>query len=285
MDIQPGQLVVLTGSLNSRKDAMLDLMTGYKPPASGSVAFDGQILNEYGARQLQRSTLYLPRRDVIYPLSARENILFGAHPGSEGDNMLVREAASLAGVSALQSKALEVPPFIAQSMSFNGVNAISPAALRELDLHSPSASAETLTPVEQEGIISYVLPVSLLPDYQNRFAGHALLLACSVHGAECEWSSWTASLPASLGNIYVEEYLLGVASTRRSSRAITYRRKSSRAPTGSCKCGCEKGDAESDGQLQGCRLGDCTSSESSTESSKARLREAASHERQWKRGV
>ncbi|KAL1677759.1 hypothetical protein EV122DRAFT_213510 [Schizophyllum commune] len=121
MDIQSGQLVVLTGSLDSRKDAMLDLMTGYKPPASGSVTFDGQMLTEYGARQLQRSTLYLPRRDDVYPLSARENILFGAHPGSEGD-VLVREAASLAGVSALleQSKALDGPPFVGQSMSLNG---------------------------------------------------------------------------------------------------------------------------------------------------------------------
>ncbi|KAL1713852.1 hypothetical protein EV715DRAFT_210828 [Schizophyllum commune] len=121
MDIQPGQLVVLTGSLDSRKDAMLDLMTGYKPPASGSVTFDGQMLTEYGARQLQRSTLYLPRCDVVYPLSARENILFGANPDLEGD-VLAREAASLAGVSALleQSKALDVPPFIGQSMNFNG---------------------------------------------------------------------------------------------------------------------------------------------------------------------
>ncbi|KAL1754815.1 hypothetical protein FB107DRAFT_291383 [Schizophyllum commune] len=121
MDIQPGQLVVLTGSVDSRKDAMLDLMTGYKPPASGSVTFDGQMLTEYGARQLQRSTLYLPRRDVIYPLSARENILFGAQPGLEGD-VLVREAAGLAGVSALleKSKALDAPQFIGQSMGFNG---------------------------------------------------------------------------------------------------------------------------------------------------------------------
>ncbi|KAL1685408.1 hypothetical protein GGG16DRAFT_129427 [Schizophyllum commune] len=121
MDIQSGQLVVLTGSVDSRKDATLDLLTGSKPPASGSVTFDGQMLTEYGARQLRKSTLYLPRRDVVYPLSARENILFGAHPGSEGD-MLVREAASLAGVSALleQSKAIDVPPFIGQSMSFNG---------------------------------------------------------------------------------------------------------------------------------------------------------------------
>ncbi|KAI4519809.1 hypothetical protein K525DRAFT_240949 [Schizophyllum commune Loenen D] len=121
MDIISGQLVVLTGSVDSRKDATLDLLTGSKPPASGSVTFDGQMLTEYGARQLRKSTLYLPRRDVVYPLSARENILFGAHPGSEGD-VLVREAASLAGVSALleQSKALDVPPFMGQSMSLNG---------------------------------------------------------------------------------------------------------------------------------------------------------------------
>ncbi|KAL1699661.1 hypothetical protein EV121DRAFT_215798 [Schizophyllum commune] len=121
MDILSGQLVVLTGSVDSRKDAMLDLLTGSKPPASGSVTFDGQMLTEYGARQLRESTLYLPRRDVVYPLSARENILFGAHPGSEGD-VLAREAASLAGISTLleQNKILDMPPFIGQSMSFNG---------------------------------------------------------------------------------------------------------------------------------------------------------------------
>uniref|UniRef100_D8PTW1 ABC transporter domain-containing protein n=1 Tax=Schizophyllum commune (strain H4-8 / FGSC 9210) TaxID=578458 RepID=D8PTW1_SCHCM len=121
MNIKPGQAVVLNGSVDSKKDAMLDLITGLKPPTSGSIVFDGRILTDYGARQLQRSTVYLPRRDVVYPLSTRENILFGASPGSEGD-VLAREAASLAGVSALleQSKVLDVPPLIGQSMSFNG---------------------------------------------------------------------------------------------------------------------------------------------------------------------
>ena len=98
-DIEPGSRVAIIGPTAAGKTQLLYAMTGLTGKTSGSVRYDGVDLDDVDQGGLRRQIGIVFQDSVMFNVSARENILFGA-PTNEQDLHQAIATAELAGVIA-----------------------------------------------------------------------------------------------------------------------------------------------------------------------------------------
>ncbi len=98
LNIQPGEIVALTGASGSGKTTLLDIATGLLVPASGEVQVDEEPLVDHAARRHWRDQIaYLPQDPFLFDDTIRENLLWSAKTSDESaiDTALQTSMAAL----------------------------------------------------------------------------------------------------------------------------------------------------------------------------------------------
>jgi len=81
LEILPGRFHGLVGPNGCGKTTLLDLMTGHRRPAAGSVDFRGRPLMAWRAGELARALALAPQEPGLnFPYSVFETVLMGRHP-------------------------------------------------------------------------------------------------------------------------------------------------------------------------------------------------------------
>lgn len=84
-NIERGDTVMISGQTGGGKSTLLDLIMGFRPPTFGSVQLDGEILSGKILGRWQQEFSLVPQSIFLIDGTIRENILFGAAPGSDDD--------------------------------------------------------------------------------------------------------------------------------------------------------------------------------------------------------
>lgn len=97
INILPGQLVLLVGANGSGKSTLVKLLAGLFDPESGTILIDDLPLRYFDIGQLRDFMTFMSQHSEIFPISLRENLLFGMKsPGRIGEHD-VEEAARMSG--------------------------------------------------------------------------------------------------------------------------------------------------------------------------------------------
>jgi multiple sugar transport system ATP-binding protein len=101
LTIEPGEFLVLMGPSGSGKTTTLRLVAGLEAASSGSVAFDGELMNHRPAHE--RDVAMVFQRDALYPhMTVYENLSFGLRMRKESNvEDRVRETAAMLGMEPL----------------------------------------------------------------------------------------------------------------------------------------------------------------------------------------
>jgi ferric hydroxamate transport system ATP-binding protein len=107
LDLPAGQSIALIGHNGSGKSTLLKLVGRQHAPTSGTIHFEGQRLENWGARAFARRLAYLPQRTPSAPgMLAKELVALGRYPwhGALGrfsatDRAKVDEAIELTGIA------------------------------------------------------------------------------------------------------------------------------------------------------------------------------------------
>lgn len=75
LQIQAGELVVITGEEGAGSSTLLKLIDAQIPSGSGVVSLDGADIRQYPLSQLRQSVAYLPEDAALFPGTLRENLL------------------------------------------------------------------------------------------------------------------------------------------------------------------------------------------------------------------
>ena len=93
LEARPGQVIVLAGPSGAGKSTVVNLLLRLYDPDSGRVVINGRDLREYTIESVRRLIALVPQENVLFGVSARDNIAFGA-PGATDDQVFA--AARLA---------------------------------------------------------------------------------------------------------------------------------------------------------------------------------------------
>ncbi len=74
--VVPGSKVAVIGPTAAGKTQLLYLLTGLMKPTSGSIKFDGRLIEEYNSESFHRQVGYVFQDSIIFNMSVRENIAF-----------------------------------------------------------------------------------------------------------------------------------------------------------------------------------------------------------------
>ncbi|MEP7229519.1 MAG: ABC transporter ATP-binding protein [Ginsengibacter sp.] len=74
--VQPGSKVAVIGPTAAGKTQLLYLLTGLMKPTSGTIRFDGKLIEEYNSESFHRQVGYVFQDSIIFNMSIRENIAF-----------------------------------------------------------------------------------------------------------------------------------------------------------------------------------------------------------------
>ncbi|KAF9002756.1 P-loop containing nucleoside triphosphate hydrolase protein [Cyathus striatus] len=146
-DVNPGQLVVITGVNGSGKSSLLKLIPRLNNPSNGSIVIDDHPLENYSLLQFRKSIAYLSQNEEIYPVSLRENVLMGltgtARELAQTNDALTENAVDLGGARKLVDRlgwdaVIKPPSLMGYSVQRAGFGSIGRTAVEELDRNSPS---------------------------------------------------------------------------------------------------------------------------------------------------
>ena len=85
LEIDRGQFWALVGPNGAGKSTLLNLVAGDLQPSTGSIRFDGKVLQSYTQAELARKRAYLlQQRRVEFPFQVLEIVLLGRIPHLEG---------------------------------------------------------------------------------------------------------------------------------------------------------------------------------------------------------
>ncbi|KAJ3516167.1 hypothetical protein NLJ89_g1299 [Agrocybe chaxingu] len=163
LTIQPGQLVVVSGREDCRKETLLKLLSGTLTPTFGEVRVDGEKLGSYDIRQLRGATVFVEKTEAIYPLSIRENILMGLGYLSRDErdaipDEWIKEAARLGGASELVKEiGYETAITPCSIPAYSLTERPGTAAIRALRQRSPDPFPITLTDAQKQSLIALVI--------------------------------------------------------------------------------------------------------------------------------
>lgn len=115
LTIEPGSVTGLIGHNGSGKSTLVRLLARQLKPSSGSVAFAGRALPDWGERDFARSVAYLPQESgAAIGLTVRELVGLGRYPwhGALGrfgatDRAKVAEAIARCGLEALAGRVVD----------------------------------------------------------------------------------------------------------------------------------------------------------------------------------
>jgi len=93
--IPRGASVAFVGASGSGKSAMLDLLMRFHDPSSGFIAIDGHDLKALTRVSLRSRVGLVPRENVLFDMSVRENIRLGKPDASEEATIGVARAVGL----------------------------------------------------------------------------------------------------------------------------------------------------------------------------------------------
>ncbi|MEM7496816.1 MAG: ABC transporter transmembrane domain-containing protein [Pseudomonadota bacterium] len=92
-EVAPGETVALVGPSGAGKTTVLQLLTRFYDPASGSITLDGAPIEGFALEDLRRMMASVPQEPVIFADTVRANIRFGRPDASDAE---VEEAARAA---------------------------------------------------------------------------------------------------------------------------------------------------------------------------------------------
>lgn len=115
LDLPAGRSIALIGHNGSGKSTLLKLIGRQHPPTTGSIHFEGQPLESWGARAFARRLAYLPQRTPYAPgMLAKELVALGRYPwhGALGrfsatDKAKVDEAIDLTGIAPFAERMVD----------------------------------------------------------------------------------------------------------------------------------------------------------------------------------
>lgn len=124
--VDPGQLVVITGAEGSGCSSLLKIIDAQIPAASGVITLDGADLRQYPLSQLRQVVAYLPENACAFPGTLRENLLLA--------NPLLSDAELGATLRALALDELLEGAGLDRLIELRGPNSLLPHQLQGLAL-------------------------------------------------------------------------------------------------------------------------------------------------------
>jgi ATP-binding cassette, subfamily B, bacterial len=100
LDLKAGASTALVGVNGAGKSTLVSLLAGLREPTQGQITVDGADLRELDPARWQRAIALMPQEPVRYPLTAYDNVAFGALEHYD-DREGVTRAARLAGFAAV----------------------------------------------------------------------------------------------------------------------------------------------------------------------------------------
>ena len=94
LDLEPGQMLGITGPNDSGKSVLCRLLTGIWPAGAGEIRLDGALISQWSEKALGRYVGYMPQEPDLLPGTVAENIARFSMIGSDP----VIQAARAAGV-------------------------------------------------------------------------------------------------------------------------------------------------------------------------------------------
>ena len=107
--IRPGERVALVGASGGGKSTLTQLLLRFYDPSAGRILLDGVDIRHFRLADLRRQFSYVLQESVLFAVSARDNIAFGATGDTDGeiddkiDDDAVRRAAALADADGFLS--------------------------------------------------------------------------------------------------------------------------------------------------------------------------------------
>ncbi len=95
LQIEPGQIIAITGNSGAGKSTMLKLLTGLYLPQAGSVHIDGLDLRQLDMGELRHAIGYVPQKAIFFHGTIKQNLRL-AHPGASDED--IAQACEDAGV-------------------------------------------------------------------------------------------------------------------------------------------------------------------------------------------
>jgi ATP-binding cassette subfamily B protein len=96
LELRAGTSTAIVGVNGAGKSTLVSLISRLRDPTSGAITVDGTDVCDLDASRWQRTVAIMPQEPARYPLSAYDNIAFGAIEFAD-DRPGVEEAARLAG--------------------------------------------------------------------------------------------------------------------------------------------------------------------------------------------
>jgi ATP-binding cassette, subfamily B, bacterial len=100
LELAAGTSTALVGVNGAGKSTLVSLLARLRDPTAGRITADGTDVREFDPARWQRMIALMPQDPVRYPLSAYDNVAFGALEHT-GDREGVRRAARLAGFASV----------------------------------------------------------------------------------------------------------------------------------------------------------------------------------------
>jgi ATP-binding cassette subfamily B protein len=100
LELAAGTSTALVGVNGAGKSTLVSLLARLRDPAGGRITVDGTDIRELDPRRWQRTIALMPQDPVRYPLSAYDNVAFGALEHA-ADSDGVERAAQLSGFAAV----------------------------------------------------------------------------------------------------------------------------------------------------------------------------------------
>ncbi|MCB0114277.1 MAG: ABC transporter ATP-binding protein, partial [Caldilineaceae bacterium] len=104
--VRPGERVALVGASGGGKSTLTQLLLRFYDPSAGRILLDGEDIRHIRLADLRRQFSYVLQESVLFAVSARDNIAFGA-TGEVDDGIdedAVRRAAALADADGFLSR-------------------------------------------------------------------------------------------------------------------------------------------------------------------------------------
>jgi ATP-binding cassette, subfamily B, bacterial len=96
LELRAGTSTAIVGANGAGKSTLVSLLSRWRDPTAGSITVDGVDISDFDPESWQRSVSIMPQEPVRYPVSAYDNIAFGALEHRD-DVAGIEECARLSG--------------------------------------------------------------------------------------------------------------------------------------------------------------------------------------------
>ncbi|HTC69231.1 MAG TPA: ATP-binding cassette domain-containing protein, partial [Acidothermaceae bacterium] len=96
LELRAGTSTAIVGANGAGKSTLVSLLSRWRDPTAGSITVDGVDISEFDPESWQRTVAIMPQEPVRYPVSAYDNVAFGALEHRD-DVAGVEECAQLSG--------------------------------------------------------------------------------------------------------------------------------------------------------------------------------------------